>query len=206
MQVFRCVNCFSFFKVIALSDGLSYSLIVLLAVVDMAPLVMSARGALTWVSWTIPMKVPMALSKMMITRKESQIIPTAVRAATRKMARHGSGNKRSLAAKEGRRRSARQRRSIKIILQLSYLWNLTSPRMLMQEPKWGRWSALFLRSFHLIQTGFVPVVSWCKLYTLFLKWPFTASLVLLLCETFLCVEPVIYETLTKLKLYFVWTC
>lgn len=162
MQGFRCVNCFSFFKVIALSDGLSYSLIVLLAVVDMAPLVMSAREALTWVSWTIPMKVPMALSKMTITRKGSQIIPTAVRAATRRMARHGSGSKRSLAAKEGRRRSARQRRSIQITLQLSYPWHLTSPRMLMQEPKWGRWSALFLRSFQLIRRGFVPVVFWCK--------------------------------------------
>jgi len=81
------------------------------------------------------MKVPMALSKMMITRKESRLIPTTVWAASRRMVRHGSGSKRSLAAKEWRRRSARQRRNMQTILQLSYLWNLRSPRMLMQEPR-----------------------------------------------------------------------
>lgn len=86
-------------------------------------------------SWTIPTKVPMALSKKMITRKESRIIPTTVLAATRRMVRHGSGSKRSLAAKERRRRSARQRRNVLTILQPRYLWNLRSPRMLMQEPK-----------------------------------------------------------------------
>lgn len=98
------------------SDGLSYSFVVLLAVVDMAPLVMSAREALISVSWTIPMKVPMALSKKMITKKESRIIPTTVQAATRGMVRHGTGSKGNPMAKERRRKSMRQRRNVQTVL------------------------------------------------------------------------------------------
>lgn len=127
----QVVLCFS--KPLFFSDGLSYSLIVLLAVVDMAPLAMSARKALTSVSWNIPMKVPMALSRKMITRKGSRITLTTVQAATRRTVRHGPRSKRSLMAKERRRRSAKLRKNLQTILQLSYLWSLRNPRMLMRE-------------------------------------------------------------------------
>lgn len=101
---------------------------------------MSARKALTSVSWNIPMKVPMALSRKMITRKGSRITLTTVQAATRRTVRHGPRSKRSLMAKARRRRSAKLRKNLQTILQLSYLWSLRNPRMLMQESMWGRWN------------------------------------------------------------------
>lgn len=142
---------------------------------------MSAREALTWVSWIIPMKAPMALSKMMNIRNESQITPTTVWSATIRTVRHGSRSKRSLAAKE-RRRSLRQRGSMQIILQLSYPWNLTSPRMLMRQPNWGRWSALLLRSFQLMQRSFLSLLFHGAYYVL-CSCSLRTSLMLLICET-----------------------